>query len=562
MRKKIWITFFILMVSTILVTSIIFLSLGRAKCFNSLEDKIDSTALLLMELLESKDKWTDDELNRIIDIYSELVGGKITLTFSNGKVINQDTDNSKDENQKEPIFSKMVQFDGEHSIKELTISIFNKDLNGIDSEYRKYMLISLIISLIMVLIIGTRYVEYAVKPYRELTRATQNIINGVYDEELIFYDDKDLEYLAENFNFMSRKLQNTIKELQEVNTKLKATLKSIGDGVIAFDNKLNTILINPFAEQVLSLKEKEVMGRHLTQVIKDEDLKELFLTLVENTDSNKIEIEIKKPLNKIVNIYANPIVFHKYTQGRLGTVFIIQDVTKIKKLERVREDFVANVSHELKTPLTSLKGFIETLKDGAIEDRKITLKFLNIMDIEVNRLNALIDDLLLLSEVENKELKLISEPIYVEEVVDEVFEILGRSAEDKKITLMKEIVGEPPLIQGNYNYFKQMIINLVDNGIKYTHEGGYVKVWAKYEKGDLIIKVADNGMGIAEKQQDRIFERFYRVDKSRSRCVGGTGLGLAIVKHVISVFNGSILIESKPNIGTTFTLKIPIILIK
>jgi two-component system phosphate regulon sensor histidine kinase PhoR len=558
MKKKIWITFFILVISTSLATSLIFLSLEKAEYFKKVEEKIDSTGLFLVELLESRNEWTDDELKEIIDIYSELVGGKIDLTLFDGRVITQTEDNLETKDQEKLIFSKKIPFDGEHYVKELTISIFNKDLKGIDKQYRKNISISLAVSLILALIIGIRYMEYAIEPYRELTKATQNIINGVYDEKLIFYDDKDLEYLAQNFNFMSRKLQSTIKELQEANTKLKATLTSIGDGVIAFDNSLNTILINPFAEQILGLKEKEIMGKHLSQVIKDEELRDIFLELIEKGDSNKIEIETQGPIDRVVNIYANPITFHKYTQGRLGTVFIIQDITKIKRLERVREDFVANVSHELKTPMTSLKGFIETLENGAIEDKSLALKFLNIMDIEVNRLNALIDDLLLLSEVENKELGTTSELIYIEEVVDEVFEILDKSAEDKGISLIKEIVEIPPIVQGNYNYFKQMLINLIDNGIKYTPEGGYVKVWAKGEKGNLVIKILDNGVGMAEEEQDRIFERFYRVDKSRSRQIGGTGLGLAIVKHVISIFNGSISIKSKPNLGTTFTIKIPI----
>ncbi len=202
----------------------------------------------------------------------------------------------------------------------------------------------------------------------------------------------------------------------------------------------------------------------------------MFLDLIDLGTPKEIELTFKSSDDKVLNIYANPIIFHKNSARRLGTVFIIQDITKIKKLERVREDFVANVSHELKTPLTSIKGFIETLKEGAIKDKGKAFKFLNIIDEEVNRLNRLLEDLLLLSEVENKELDMLSELIYVEEVVDEVFHMLSGEAEEKDIVLEKEIIGGIFPIQGNYNYFKQMLINLVDNGIKYNSMGGYVKV--------------------------------------------------------------------------------------
>jgi two-component system phosphate regulon sensor histidine kinase PhoR len=555
MKKRIWITFFMLVIFTSLITGIIFLSLQKVEYFENIEEKVDSTGSVLIDIIESKSNLDEVELNKIIDIYSKLIEGEVTINLLDGKVITSNKYNLQNESESQLLFSKDIDADG--YIRKLNISVYNKDLKDINKQFRKNIFIPLIISLIVALIIGTRHMEYTIELYKELTKATQNIIKGVYDEELKFYDDKELEDLAENFNFMSKKLKNTIKELQEANTKLKATLISIGDGVIAFDNNLNTILINPFAEQILGVRE-ETMGKHLNQVIKDEDLKEIFLGLLEKKDSNKVEIEIKKPVNKIINVYANTITFHEYSTRKLGTVFIIQDITKIKKLERVREDFVANVSHELKTPLTSLKGFIETLNNGAIEDKGLAFKFLNIMDVEVNRLNALIDDLLLLSEVENRELNLISELIYVEEVIDEVFQILNKSAEAKHIILLKDIIGHPPIIQGNYNYFKQMLINLIDNGIKYTLEGGCVKVLAKGEKGCLLIKVMDNGVGIAKEQQDRLFERFYRVDKSRSRHIGGTGLGLAIVKHVISIFNGSISIESEPEIGTSFIIKIPV----
>lgn len=557
MKKKIWITIFLIIIFTSVITSIVSISFEKSKYFDDIETKIHSTEELLKYTLDSKDRWDEDELNRLAKYYSELLGCHVSILLQDGNIISSNKYISSYQEDEELLYINKIPIENKHII-ELNISVYNEDLFGINRQFCRRFFTSLLISITMGLFIGVRYIEYAEKPYKELTKATQNIINGNYEEKVVFYDDKELEYLAKNFNYMSYKLKNTISQLQEANTKLKSTLISIGDGVIAFDNDLKTILINPCAENILGLEETEVMGKDIGEVIKDKKLKEMFLDLIDLGTPKEIELTFKSSDDKVLNIYANPIIFHKNSARRLGTVFIIQDITKIKKLERVREDFVANVSHELKTPLTSIKGFIETLKEGAIKDKGKAFKFLNIIDEEVNRLNRLLEDLLLLSEVENKELDMLSELIYVEEVVDEVFHMLSGEAEEKDIVLEKEIIGGIFPIQGNYNYFKQMLINLVDNGIKYNSMGGYVKVSIEVKKGYMLLKVMDNGLGIDKEEQDRIFERFYRVDKSRSRDIGGTGLGLAIVKHVVSVFNGSIHVESQLNKGSTFLIKIPI----
>lgn len=557
MKKKIWITIFLIIIFTSVITSIVSISFEKSKYFDDIETKIHSTEELLKYTLDSKDRWDEDELNRLAKYYSELLGCHVSILLQDGNIISSNKYISSYQDDEELLYINKIPIENKHII-ELNISVYNEDLSSINKQFGGRFFTSLLISITMGLFIGVRYIEYAEKPYKELTKATQNIINGNYEEKVVFYDDKELEYLAKNFNYMSYKLKNTISQLQEANTKLKSTLISIGDGVIAFDNDLKTILINPCAENILGLEETEVMGKDIGEVIKDKKLKEMFLDLIDLGTPKEIELTFKSSDDKVLNIYANPIIFHKNSARRLGTVFIIQDITKIKKLERVREDFVANVSHELKTPLTSIKGFIETLKEGAIKDKGKAFKFLNIIDEEVNRLNRLLEDLLLLSEVENKELDMLSELIYVEEVVDEVFHMLSGEAEEKDIVLEKEIIGGIFPIQGNYNYFKQMLINLVDNGIKYNSMGGYVKVSIEVKKGYMLLKVMDNGLGIDKEEQDRIFERFYRVDKSRSRDIGGTGLGLAIVKHVVSVFNGSIHVESQLNKGSKFLIKIPI----
>jgi two-component system phosphate regulon sensor histidine kinase PhoR len=223
----------------------------------------------------------------------------------------------------------------------------------------------------------------------------------------------------------------------------------------------------------------------------------------------------------------------------------------------MRKDFVANVSHEIKTPLTSIRGFIETLKEVSPEDVDVRQRFLNIIDLESKRLNGLIDDLLIISEIENSNHKSINEIIDVNQTIGEIELILLELAKKNKIDLKLSSASEYLEIIGNPRWFKQMLINLVDNAIKYTPEGGKVVLDVDYTDDLCIFKIKDTGIGISSEHLERLFERFYRVDKARSREVGGTGLGLAIVKHAVNNFNGTIDVKSEVGVGTEFTVKIP-----
>jgi two-component system phosphate regulon sensor histidine kinase PhoR len=234
----------------------------------------------------------------------------------------------------------------------------------------------------------------------------------------------------------------------------------------------------------------------------------------------------------------------------------IQDITKVRKLEQLRTEFVSNVTHELKTPITSIRGFIETLKNGSINNEKVAIRFLEIIDIESERLYALINDILQLSEIETKYQDTDLERLSLKSAVDDVFEVLQNIAGEKNIQLENK-VDEKVLIKANRNRMKQLILNLVDNGIKYNVQNGSVTVDAYRDKGKVIISVKDTGIGIPSEHIARIFERFYRVDKGRSRDMGGTGLGLSIVKHIVNLYNGDIKVNSEVNRGTEFIIQIP-----
>ncbi|AFS78326.1 alkaline phosphatase synthesis sensor protein PhoR [Gottschalkia acidurici 9a] len=428
----------------------------------------------------------------------------------------------------------------------------------VDKELLKYNLISIISGILVSLGLGTRFIRKVMEPVKKLTITTKKISTGNYGRRIYSKTDDELDELSENFNIMSEKLEETIGELQDNNTKMKAILTSMLNGVIALDNMNRIILMNPAAEEMFGVTEDIIKGKHIIEVIRNEELGEFVKGLIANNRSIDSEIEIYTPEYKILSFHSNLIRLGNDPNKIIGVVIILQDITDIRKLENMRKDFVANVSHELKTPLTSIKGFVETLKSGAAENPKIRDKFLDILDIEANRLTYLIQDLLTLSEIENKNTLKEDEKINIQDNIDQVLEMLEELAKKKGIEIVKNISDKLPDIYGDIGWFKQMIINLVDNGIKYTPENGIIKINAYNDKVNLYIEVSDTGIGIDKEHLPRLFERFYRVDKARTRQVGGTGLGLAIVKHIVLSFNGYVDVKSELNKGTKFTITIPL----
>ncbi|MCU9811617.1 sensor histidine kinase [Paraclostridium sp. AKS81] len=266
--------------------------------------------------------------------------------------------------------------------------------------------------------------------------------------------------------------------------------------------------------------------------------------------------EITNDEDIVYNIKLDPIYLQSSNNVIIGSIINIENITERVKLENMRSDFVANVTHELKTPLTSISGFVETLRINENIDKNMRDRFLGIIETESDRLKRLIDDILLLSFIENKD-TITSENVEVLNVFKEVYELTINSAKIKNIELKYKFDDEKIFINSNRDYIKQIFLNLIDNAIKYTPDGGFVETSVYESNEEVFIKVSDNGIGISKEDKDRVFERFYRVDKARSRDVGGTGLGLAIVKHIVKSLNGTICVKSELNIGTEFTVTIP-----
>lgn len=414
---------------------------------------------------------------------------------------------------------------------------------ALSGNYIKYIATALFLVVLASTIIILRLSGFLLEPIEELSFATDRIARGELSRRVELKQDEELARLSRNFNNMAERLETTIVESLEKQNRLEAILKSMDSGVIALDNNGNIIMINPFSKHLFSVR-GDTLGMNIGSVTNLSSVHEYLgsdenVAAIRTTDGRDLKMKKADILGERMN--------------KVGVVIVIQDITDIKRLENLRSQFVANVSHELKTPLTSIKGFSETLR--YVDDEKTRIKFLDIINEESERLTRLINDILSLSSLEqNRELKV--EAIDTVEETRRICDMLHQMAVAKSIELTLTASGNP-ILMGDRDNYNQMVINLVDNAIKYTEPNGKVKVRIEKSGGKLILSVKDTGVGIPEEHLPRLFERFYRVDKSRDRAKGGTGLGLAIVKHIVLSMKGEIKVESEIGKGTTFTVSIP-----
>lgn len=416
--------------------------------------------------------------------------------------------------------------------------------------------IELIVTLISVVIaiVSARYAINVRKYLREIIDVSKRVSNNEHHARMDLGGNGELGEFAKNYNEMIKSLYNTFDELEYKNLQLRSILKSISNGILAIDIEGNILLINDEAKKMINCpKEVMVEGRNISFAIRNELILKQIMMFMGSKVNEKTIINMED--GRFLRIKLDPVYLQNNKSIVIGSIVNIEDISERVRAENMRKDFVANVSHELKTPLTSISGFAETLKLNENIDKETRNRFLTIIDGEANRLRRLIEDILTLSFIENDK-KEEKEAINLYSVYRRVEDMLMISARTKNISLNCD-ADETIKIAANADYVKQIILNLVDNAIKYTPENGDVNVKIFADKDDAVIKVSDTGMGIPKEDQARIFERFYRVDKARSREIGGTGLGLAITKHIAMNLGGTISVESELEKGSTFTVRIP-----
>lgn len=365
----------------------------------------------------------------------------------------------------------------------------------------------------------------------------------------------ELGELSRNFNFMMETMENTIEEVEYKHLQLTSVLKSISHGILVIDIYGNVILINDEARKIIKSKTRgNEEGKNIKQVINVEAILKEIERYVGSKESENNSLTLED--ETVYKIKIDPVYLQNSKNAIIGSIINIEDITEIVKLENMRKDFVANVSHELKTPLTSINGFVETLIMNENLDVDKRNRFLAIIKKESDRLKRLIEDILLLSSIENKN-NLVTENILLYDVFKEVYEMINYIAKDKNINISYNFEDEKIVVEAYGDYIKQLFLNLIDNAVKYTPPGGEVTInqYTKYD--EIVIEIIDNGVGIPKEDIDKIFQRFYRVDKARSRSVGGTGLGLAITKHIVNSLKGRICVESEFQKGSKFIVTLP-----
>ncbi len=401
-----------------------------------------------------------------------------------------------------------------------------------------------------------------------LRRGAERFAIGELNFRLPVEGPPDLANLADSLNRMAGQLDERLSHLANQRNELMAVLASMDEGVVAIDPEERVMSLNQASIRLLNLDPLSVIGRPMVEAVRNSTLQDLVKHALEDENPAQAELSVKtgggRGNTSGADITTLQLVAHtsalRDAQGRrIGVLLVIRDVTRLRQLETVRRDFVANVSHEVKTPVAAIKAAAETLRGILPEDDADVQRFMGMIVRQADRLNAVVDDLLNLARLEQEaqqhRIKVV--PTCVLEVLQAAQEATATAARNKRI--MVRVMCPADLIAGvNAGLLEHAVSNLLDNAIKYSPDGSKVDVTVRGDEGELVITVTDQGMGIEPEHLPRIFERFYRVDKARSRALGGTGLGLAIVKHVAQAHDGRVSVESTPGKGSTFKLHLPL----
>ena len=397
---------------------------------------------------------------------------------------------------------------------------------------------------------------HVMEPIAALTKSAQAIASGNYTSALRVKRQDELGTLANSFNLMSEQFSAREQQLRESNQRLEAVLGGMAEGVIAVDERDRVILANAAAAELLGFTMADVESLSLLEVVRHHMLQQLVTDTraTESLQRAELEVHSGSENRRVLDVQSTPLP----DTSPQRVILVLHDVTDLRRLESMRQEFVANVSHELKTPLSSIRAYAETLSAGAVNDPEHRGTFLHRIEEQADRLNNLIQDLLSLSRIESGRQTYDIATVNVADIVTTCIAENQDAANLKRIHLSCSDIQQDLRIQADEEGLAQIINNLIGNAIKYTSEGGEVTVVLRQQDSTICMDVRDTGIGIDEEHLTRVFERFYRVDKARSRELGGTGLGLAIVKHLAQAFGGNVTVTSQPTKGSTFTVQLPV----
>lgn len=420
-------------------------------------------------------------------------------------------------------------------------------------QINKILLTATAFAMILTIVLGFMLSKTLTGPIKVLTQKAQLMSEGNFTERINVKSTDEIGRLTENFNHMAFVLRKTLQEVSWEKQKMETVLHHMTDGVIAFNRDGLLLHMNPAAKELLKIAENHM---DFQQVFQKFDLPINFSDFMGNTNIKPVIMPVE---DKFIHIYFAPYGNHQDSSYALdGLIVVLQDVTEQKKLEDMRKEFVANVSHELRTPLTTIKTYTETLLDGAIADMGTAQNFLQVVDNEADRMTRLVQDLLELSRIDNKQVQFNFETVNIALLTKRIVESQQVTLENSSQKLQFFTMGDIPNIEADRHRIEQVILNVLNNSIKYSGGDSTIKTLVEKYNDMVKIQIVDNGVGIPSKDLPRIFERFYRVDKARSRQLGGTGLGLSIAKEIIENHGGNISLESEEGKGTRVMILLPI----
>ena len=395
-----------------------------------------------------------------------------------------------------------------------------------------------------------------VQPLNDMIGVVEKYTESLFNWRVRLGTRKDaLGQLGNQLNRMAQTLGENFDRLTKTLAESEALLGGMEEGVLILDLNGKIKKINGAMEVILAHAFPSDAGKHYLEVFRDPELNELIQSTLSDKKGQRGSLSPLGQPGKTFQVQSSLVQYPG--NGGEGVIVVFHDITDLKRLERVRQDFVANVSHELRTPLTAIKGFVEALQDGGLQNPSQAGQFLQVIERHVERMDKIVSDLLLLSEIESPDRSLKKEPLFFPGLISSAVDALHPLAEGKKQSLLVKINGELPSIPGDSQKIHQILVNLLHNAISYTPEGGSIILEAGAAPEGAEISVSDDGIGIPPEDVPRIFERFYRVDKARSRDQGGTGLGLSIVRHIVEAHGGHVRVESKPGKGSRFTFFLP-----
>ncbi|EHP2255041.1 PAS domain-containing protein [Listeria monocytogenes] len=587
--KKLWLkiglSFFILFFVVMVIVGIFSGELMKSTYLNMKENQLEDDAKILLQTTNMENLDLDKDaatIQKSLDPLGEDIDARITVIDSKGDVV---ADTKKDPEKLDNHMNRPEVTDILKKGESVGISIRESDslgysmlyvavpvkhqsktdgvlrisisLESVDAAVAKlWGNLALIfgIALVIIAAISVFIARKITRPVREIIEVSTDLANHKYDSRIHGKISGELQDLSISVNTLAESLETQMFEIKQNEQRLNAIVQNLVSGVMLINVDKQVIMTNRTMYQILG--ETEITGKPFYEVIKSFALSQLIEATFETKTIQQKEIILYFPREMILDASVSPILGEN---GEItGIILLLHDITQIRHLENVRSEFVTNVSHELKTPVTALKGFAETLLDGAMYDEMLLKKFLTIIKEESDRLHRLIMDILALSRIEQNPVPENVELVEVDEVIEQSARTIFEMATEKNIqVIIPEKTIPSVTIETNRDKLQQILINLLSNAINYTPVDGKVEVKLIEQEAEVIIEVTDNGIGIPAKDIDRVFERFYRVDKARSRHSGGTGLGLSIVKHLVENCGGRIEVESQEEVGSTFRVTLP-----